>query len=104
MSARAVNRLWIYAYVLIGVAFCGIVYVNSLRGELAECLASQQAAAARRTAALAVVTDAENAAELALISAPWPPPQQLRENVRVARERTEAARAANPAPPVKTCK
>jgi hypothetical protein len=48
VSARAVNRLWIYAYVLIGVAFCAIVYVNSLRGELAECLAGQQAAAARR--------------------------------------------------------
>lgn len=104
MSARAVNRLWIYAYALIGVAFCAIVYVNSLRGELAECLAGQQAAAARRTAVLAGVTDAENAAELALISHAWPPPQALRDNVRAAREHTEAVRRANPAPPVKTCR
>lgn len=69
--------------------------------ELVDCLSAQNLSQAARTAAIAHATDLERAADLRLIEGGSA--AALREAAAAARRHTDAVRAANPAPPVKSC-
>jgi len=71
-----------------------------------DCIAEQQRADAKRTAAISVATDAERRADAALVAGPQPGgpsgPELRRQDVE-ARQHTDAVRAANPPPNLKPC-
>jgi len=71
-----------------------------------DCVAEQQNADARRTAAIASATDAERRADAALVRGPepgGPSGAELRRLDVAARESTDRVRAANPPPPPQDC-
>jgi hypothetical protein len=97
----------IVAYVLTAISLALSIYVFTLYQNLADCTAEQQQRDQRRTAALAPFTDAERAADRALLVGPTPAGpdyKTLREIDLAARDATDRARAANPAPPVRDCR
>jgi hypothetical protein len=96
----------IVAYLLTAASLALSIYVFGLYQHLADCTAAQQAEDQRRTAVLAPFTDAERAADRALLVGPTPggpDVKTLRDLDLSARAETDRARAANPAPEVSTC-
>lgn len=71
-----------------------------------DCVADQQNADAKRTAAIAAATDRERRADAALVLGPTPggpSGADLRRLDVEAREHTDSVRAANPPPPPREC-
>lgn len=97
----------VVAYIVAAGALALSIYVLGLYQDLANCLATSQAADQRRTAALAPYTDAERAADRALLIGPLPggpDGHTLRQRDLDARAATDRARAENPVPPPTGCK
>lgn len=76
------------------------LYVGYRYVALIDCLATQGAAGAKRTQAVAAATDAERIAELRLLQNPT---AETRAATVTAYEVTAKIRAANPAPPAVSC-
>lgn len=90
--ALAVTALVVSMYV--GYRYVGLV----------DCLSHRDAADQTRTAAIAAATDAERAADLALLrGAGTPDAPRLRDAATTAREHTDDVRRAHPAPRVEPC-
>lgn len=73
---------------------------------LTQCLADQQTADAKRTALIAVATDAERRADAALVAGPQPggpDGEALRRQDVAARQHTDDVRSANPPLPLNPC-
>lgn len=82
------------------------LYVGYRYVALVDCLRAGAVADQRRTAAIADATDAERAADLALLAGPTPGGPDGAELRRVdiaARQHTDAVRAANPPSVVVPC-
>lgn len=79
------------------------MYVGYRYVGLVDCLRDSSLADKQRTAAISAATDAERAADLALIEGSAADGRQLRENSVAARKNTDRVRAANPAPAVEPC-
>lgn len=99
-TARLVGQL-LAVISLIVSAWVGWQYVGYV-----DCLRTADAADQRRTSAIAAATDAERAADLALVTGPGAgtlTAEQLRAADIAARQHTDRVRAANPAPPPSGC-
>lgn len=90
--------------VIILAAVCLITtsYLVYRYTSLTRCLSDRDTEDQRRTVAIAVATDAERRADLALIRG-GPDPHALRAAAIAAREHTDQVRADHPAPPVRPC-
>jgi hypothetical protein len=94
-----------YAIAIASIVLSG--YVLSLYKDLAGCIADGQARDQRRAAVLSPFTDRERAADRALLVGPvpgGPDGHALRQIDLDARAATDRARAANPVPPVPSCR
>lgn len=78
------------------------IYVGWRYTGLVDCLSAQDLADQRRTSAIASATDAERAADLALLRNPED--ERLRLADIAARENTDRVRSAYPAPAVESCR
>lgn len=86
------------------VAIISAILLGVRQQEYISCVANQQQADSVRTAAIAKATDVERIAQRKLIAAtPSSNHEALRQAVLRAYDQTDAARAANPAPPPATC-
>lgn len=97
----------IIAYIVAGLSLCLSVYVLSLYKDFSDCTARAQMADQHRTAVLSPFTDAERAADRALLIGPTPggpDGKTLRADDLDARAANDRARAAHPAPGVSTCR
>jgi len=99
-GARATTTL-----IAIVALMTSVVLLARLQGYI-NCVADSQRQDSQRTAAIAVATDAERAADNALIEGPLPggpDAQQLRANSYAARQVTDRVRAQNPPPALNPC-
>jgi hypothetical protein len=92
------------SFTLAVAALAVSMYVGYRYVGLVDCLSERDAADQRRTAAIARATDAERAADLALLrGAGTSDVAALRVAATAARENTDAIRRAYPAPRVEPC-
>lgn len=90
--------------VMIAVASLVVsMYVGYRYVGLVDCLRDSSLADKQRTAAISAATDAERAADLALIEGAGGQAERLRNASVAARKNTDRVRAANPAPEVRPC-
>lgn len=88
------------------IALLVAVYAGVQQQIYVHCVGAKQAADAKRTAAISTATDAERAADRALLAGPHPGGPtvlQLRDASVAARAHTDAVRAANPPEPANAC-
>ena len=105
MTARVTSRLWLVAFVLAVASMLVSGYVGYRYVRLVDCLAGQDLADQKRTAAIALATDQERRADLALLQgAGTAEVVKLRAAAIAAREHTDQVRAENPPPAVKSCR
>jgi hypothetical protein len=99
-SAKAVTTL----LAIVALIVSGWLFFRLQR--YVDCVAEQQAADSRRTAAIARATDAERSADAALVAGQQPggpSPAELRQLDIIARTNTDKVRAANPPPSLREC-
>jgi len=88
------------------VALVGCLLLGFQQQAYVKCIAEEQAKSAERSRILGAATDAERAADRALIEGPTITGRtvdELRAQAVAAREVTDRARAANPPPPARRC-